>query len=345
MSKNALRDRILKNSKIEFTSTVADSKFFNEKDVIPTSVPGINIALSGTLDGGLTPGVTMIAGPSKHFKTGFGLLMIKAFLTKYTDGIVLFYDSEFGSPQSYFQAYGIPLDSVIHTPITDIEQLKHDLVTQLQSLGRDDHVMIFIDSVGNLASKKEIEDALEGKSVADMTRAKAIKSLFRMITPHLVIKDIPLIAINHTYKTMEMYSKDVVSGGTGSYYNSDNIWIVGRQQDKDGKDLQGFNFTIRVEKSRYVKEQSKIPIAISFENGIFRWSGLFDLALEAGMITNPKQGWYAVGNAEKNVRRDDIEGDDEFMSALIEDDQFKEFVKNKYQLSMENLLDDKEASE
>jgi hypothetical protein len=49
--------------------------------------------------------------------------------------------------------------------------------------------------------------------VADMTRAKQIKSLFRMVTPHLTMKDIPMIVVNHTYKTMEMFAKDVVGGG------------------------------------------------------------------------------------------------------------------------------------
>ena len=78
--------------------------------------------------------------------------------------------------------------------------MKHDVMQQLNNFERDDHVMIIVDSVGNLASKKEVEDALDGKSVADMTRAKQMKSLFRMITPHLTIKDINAIVVNHTYK-------------------------------------------------------------------------------------------------------------------------------------------------
>ena len=64
-------------------------------------------------------------------------------------------------------------------------------MSQLNDLERTDQVMIIVDSVGNLASKKEVDDALDGKSVADMTRAKQMKSLFRMITPHLTLKDIP----------------------------------------------------------------------------------------------------------------------------------------------------------
>ena len=148
------------------------SKFFTKKDMIPTSIPVVNVALSGRLDGGLTPGLTMWAGPSKHFKTAFSLLMAKAYQDKYEDAVILFYDSEFGTPQSYFDSFGIDTERVIHTPITDVEQLKFDVMNQLKEIERGDHVIIVIDSIGNLASKKEVEDALEQKSVGDMTRAK-----------------------------------------------------------------------------------------------------------------------------------------------------------------------------
>ena len=167
--------------------------------MIPTSIPIVNVALSGRLDGGLTPGLTMWAGPSKHFKTAFSLLMAKSYLDKYPDAALLFYDSEFGTPQSYFQSFGIDMDRVLHTPITDIEQLKFELMQQLNNVERGEHLIIVIDSIGNLASKKEVEDALDQKSVADMTRAKQNKSLFRMVTPHLSLKDIPMVVVNHTY--------------------------------------------------------------------------------------------------------------------------------------------------
>jgi RecA/RadA recombinase len=209
----SLRNKILKNTTSEHTAILEDSKIYSKKDMITTSVPMINVALSGSIDGGLTPGVTMIAGPSKHFKTGFALLMASSFLRKYKDGVVLFYDSEFGTPQSYFKTFNIPLDSVVHTPITDVEELKHDLSVQLKELTRDDKVIIIIDSIGNLASRKETEDAEEGKAVADMTRARALKSFFRIITAKLTLKDIPMIVVNHTYKEIGLYPKDIVGGG------------------------------------------------------------------------------------------------------------------------------------
>jgi len=209
----SILDKIKKNSSIKESAILSKSKFFNDKDMITTAVPIVNVALSGKLDGGLTPGLTMWAGPSKHFKTAFSLLMAKSYLDKYEDSALLFYDSEFGTPQSYFDSFGIDTNRVLHTPLTDIEQLKFDVMTQLTQLERTDKLIIIIDSIGNLASKKEVEDALAEKSVADMSRAKQIKSLFRMVTPHLSMKDIPMIVVNHTYMEIGMFPKAIVGGG------------------------------------------------------------------------------------------------------------------------------------
>ena len=339
----SLKDRLIKNSTIDLTSTLSESKVYGKKDMIPTVVPMINVALSGTMDGGLTPGLTVLAAPSKHFKTAFSLLMAAAYLKKYPEGIVLFYDSEFGTPESYFSMFGVPLESVVHTPITDIEELKFDVMKQLKEIKREDKVMIIVDSVGNLASKKEVEDALNEKSVADMSRAKQLKSLFRMVTPHLSLKDIPMVVVNHIYMTQEMYSKPVVSGGTGIYYSADNIWIIGRQQEKEDKDVVGYHFIINVDKSRYVKEKSKIPITVTYDSGINKWSGLLDLALEGGYVTKPKMGWYATvdretGEVGPNKRAADIVDNGEFWKAIFDNTDFAGWIEKKYRSPHSNIM-------
>lgn len=336
----SLRQKLQKNSTIKETNILTESKFFNTKDLIQTSVPALNVALSGKLDGGLTPGLTVFAGPSKHFKTAFAMLLTKAYLDKYDDAMVLFYDSEFGAPQGYFDSFGIDTDRVLHTPITDIEQLKHDVMSQLNGIERGDHVLIIVDSVGNLASKKEVEDALEGKSVADMTRAKQMKSLFRMITPHLTIKDIPAVVVNHTYKEIGLFPKDVVSGGTGIYYSADNIFIIGRQQEKQGTDVVGYNFIINVEKSRFVREKSKIPVEVTWEGGISKWSGLLDMALESGHVVKPSNGWYQVaanGEDGKKYRTKDTHSK-EFWLPILQDDTFYDWIKTRYEISTGDML-------
>jgi RecA/RadA recombinase len=340
-----LKEKLIKNSTIKATSTLTDSKVYGKKDMIRTSVPMLNVALGGSIDGGITPGLTMLAGPSKHFKSGFSLLLAKSYLNKYPDGAILFYDSEFGTPQEYFDQFGIDMDQVIHTPIMDVEQLKFDIMKQLDELTRDDHVMIIIDSVGNLASKKEVDDAMDGKSVADMSRAKQMKSLFRMVTPHLSMKDIPMIAVNHTYKEIGLYPKDIVGGGTGAMYSSDTVWILGRQQEKDGNEISGYHFIINVEKSRYVKEKSKIPISISWDGGINKWSGLLECALEHGSVIKPKVGWYSIPGGEKSFREKQIINNSEFWKDIFKTTDLAEFIKNKYKIGTSRKMDYADESE
>ena len=336
-------DKLKKNTTIKDSSILAKSKFFTEKDVIPTDVPMVNVALSGSLDGGLTPGLTMLAGPSKHFKTAFALLLASSYMKKYKDAVVLFYDSEFGTPQKYFETFDIDMTRVLHTPITDIEELKHDIMNQLQGLEKNDRVIIVIDSIGNLASRKEVEDSLEGKSVADMTRAKQIKSLFRMITPHLTIKDVPMVVVNHTYKEIGMFPKDIVGGGTGSYYSADTIWILGRQQEKTGGEITGYNFIINIEKSRFVKEKSKVPITVSFDGGIQKYSGLLEIAIEGGFVQKPAAGWYAkvdpkTGEIDGNKVREADTNDKEFWKDILKSEKFKEYVKQKYSIAYGSIM-------
>jgi len=330
-------DKLKKNSKIKETETLSQSRFFNENEMVPTDVPMVNVALSGSINGGVMPGLTVLAGPSKHFKTSFALLMAGAYLNAKPDAVMLFYDSEFGSPQSYFEQFGIDTDRVLHTPIANVEELKFDLVNQLEEIDREDDVVIVIDSIGNLASKKELDDALAEKGVADMSRAKSLKGLFRMVTPYLTKKEVPLLAINHTYKEIGLFPKDIVGGGTGIYYSADNIWILGRQQEKQGTEVVGYNFIINVEKSRYVKEKSKIPIGVSWEGGVQKYSGLLDIALAGGYVVKPSNGWYqkvdtttgeVIGNKVRT--KDTLSG--EFWEPVFESTDFAEFLEKTYKI-------------
>ena len=340
----SIMDKLKKNSKIKTTDILSESIFFGEQDFVKTNVPMINVALSGDTEGGLTSGLTVLAGPSKHFKTSFALLMASAYLKEHSDAVLLFYDSEFGSPQSYFESFDIDPTRVLHTPITDVEQLKFDLVGQLENIDRSDKVCIVIDSIGNLASKKELEDALNEKSVADMSRAKALKGLFRMVTPYLTMKNVPLLAVNHTYQEIGLFPKAVVSGGTGIYYSADNIWIIGRKQEKVGMEIKGYHFVINVEKSRFVREKSKVPISVTWEGGIETYSGLLDVALAGNYVAKPSNGWYCRVDKEtgelldpKVRAKDTIEK--EFWDPIFEGTDFKKFIKSQYQIGHKPMLD------
>ena len=340
----SIMDKLKKNSKIKSTDILSDSKFFNEKTMTPTDVPMVNVALSGSIDGGLAPGLLVLAGPSKHFKTSFALLMAGAYLKQYPDAVMLFYDSEFGSPQSYFEQFGIDTKRVLHTPITNVEELKFDIMGQLEGMDRNDNVIIVIDSIGNMASKKEMEDAINEKSVADMSRAKALKGLFRMTTPYLAMKNIPLIAVNHTYMEIGLFPKAIVGGGTGIYYSADNIWILGRRQNKTGTEVTGYDFVINVEKSRFVKEKSKIPVSVSWDGGVEKYSGLLDVGLAGNYVGKPSNGWYChidreTGELVDPKYREKDTKTAQFWDPIFNNTDFKEFVKKQYSIGHASLID------
>ena len=146
-----------------------------------------------------------------------------------------------------------------------------------------------------------------------------------------------------SHNTQELYSKPIVSGGTGVYLSADNIYILGRQQEKEGTEIVGYNFIINVEKSRHVREKSKIPISVKFEGGLSTWSGLIDMALESGHVVKPSNGWYSKMNSatgeieDKKYRLKDTDTKD-FWSSILTDKSFQEWIKVNYQISNGNMI-------
>lgn len=142
----------------------------------------------------------------------------------------------------------------------------------------------------------------------------------------------------------------VVTHNTGSYYSADNIFILGRQQDKDGTELLGYNFIINVEKSRYVREKSKIPVSVKFDGGISRWSGLLDMALESGHVIKPSNGWYSKVNTqsgeieEKKYRIKDTDTK-EFWLPILMNKSFQDWVQSNYQIANGAIISDDSINE
>lgn len=328
-------------------SAILESSEYAEKPILCTmSVAIANVMLSGELDGGLRAGLTQVIGDSRTFKTNFCLMLVKSYLDKYADAICVFLDNEFGAAQ-YFEPMGIDKSRVIHIPVMDIEDLKQRTVSMLQEVENKDHVIFFLDSLSQIASLKETDDAISGKVVADMTRAKMINSYMRIITPRFTMKNIPFIFINNYYDdTSSPYAEPIIKGGAQVFLSSDTIFFVTRSQVKDeDKSLTGWNFNYSIMKSRTVKEKSKFSIEVLYNGGINSNSSLFDLAMDAGFIIAPKQGWYQITLpgmiSDKSVRRKDIEGNQGFFDTLITNKDFKAYIKKRYALSSGEFFEDK----
>lgn len=341
--KNALLDSIIKNSKIKEASSLEKSKYMGGQKSLKTSIPIFNIALSGRLDKGLSAGLGVLAAPSKHFKSLMGLILVKDYLDTHPDGVCVFYDSEFGSSMEYFKSVGVDTTRVVHKPISNLEEFKVDIANLLETVQYDDNVIILMDSYGNLASRKESEDALSGNEAQDMTRAKVGKGVFRIITPKLIMKNIPMIVINHVYQEIGMFPKTIISGGTGILYSANWAWIIGKRQVKTGKELDGFEFVINIEKSRHVIEKSQFILNVGFNSGIYKYSGLLEVAEKTGFIVKPSNGWYAhKDDPEKKYRKADLPT---LFDMLLLDPEFNDAVQKAYSLEGTKLIDETEIME
>lgn len=335
-------------------SCVQESSIFSESDVyntiVSTETPiyNLNLALSGKMYGegsGLLRGSIVFAGPSKTFKTLCALLCLKAFLDSDETAVGLIYDSEFSITNEYLSSFGLDTKRIFITPVTDLEKLKNDLINQIDSIEKNEKVMILIDSVGNLASIKEIQNSKDEKSEqVDLTRAKSLKGLYRMVVPRLNLKNITMISVQHTYNTLDIYSKPVVGGGTGSVYASNTVILFTRRKNPN-KEEEGIEFVMTIDKSRHILEGTKLPLTIPKSSIIKKYSGLFDLAVEYNFITQ-SGAWYEINClAEyqgKKIRKKEVENSKEFWDKIFTETNFKETVENAVNVSQDqsSLFDD-----
>lgn len=347
-----LMQKMLKAGSVSGSALMSESVFFNEKDVVSTSLPILNVAFSGEIDGGFSSGLTILSGESKTFKTNFALYCLKSYLDKYKEGMGIIYDTEYGITVDGLRSFGIDPSRVLHVPVEHVEQLKFDFVKKLENIERGDKVCFLVDSIGQISSKKEVDDAHDEKSVADMTRAKAIRSLLRLITLQLVKKDLPCFMINHVYTEIgAMYPKTIIPGGTSVTYSSNQIFVITKSQEKgsDGE-LDGWNFNLNIFKSRSVMEKSKFSVQVMYDGGIQKYSGMLDLALLSGDVIKPKVGWYQLVDREtgeiigSSFRAKDF-AKDEIAGVVIQRPEFKEFVKNKFKLSVGSMTNEENFEE
>lgn len=196
--------------------------------------------------------------------------------------------------------------------ISNAFEVKHSVLKIIEDSNGSDKWLINIDSIGNLASKKEMMDAIAGKDVADMTRAKDLKSLFRTTLAKAFDKRIPITLINHEYDSQGFIPQKIISGGKGGRLAATVTLEFTKSQLKKDKDSPVIGAIIRVKavKNRIAIEGKTIIFWIFFKGGILRHSGLDDLMCEYGIAKR------IIINKKKGL---EIEGEQYSLSALLSD--------------------------
>jgi len=263
-------------------------KEIKEKTFITTGVYLLDAALSGRLLGGgiATNRITAFAGESgagKSFlaysvsrhaqKAGYSVIYID------TEQAVDLEDlPKFGIDSSLDKFRLIRSNKVEDVNIT-LTQLVEELKEQKLAGYELPKLLIVLDSLGQMASNKEKSDLLKGDIKQDMTKAKALGSMFRSINTDLGYLDIPMLVCNHTYLTLDLFPAEKLKGGNGLLYSASVIGFMSKSKLKTGEEddmdlgQSGITVLFKTSKNRLAKPK-KIRFDISFANGMNPYTGL-----------------------------------------------------------------------
>jgi len=285
------------------TSFILSDDEFPVKRYISTGNYMLNALISADPFLGAPTGRSIkLAGQKGVGKTFVGLELMKNALNIHKDYIGQILDSEFANNDNRAQRErGLPTEQILWTGIDTIEKTKTEIITQLDNLVKGDDCVMLIDSIGMLPSEKElIESRTTVAEKRDMTRAQALKSLFRTITMPLGYKDVLLVAINHVYAaTGSFIPHDVVAGGGGPAYGTSIIVIMSKSALKDGDEVVGSVIRAKTEKNRFAREKAEIRFNIEFSGGINLYSGLLEFCIDEELLVVPKGGMPKSGDIHK----------------------------------------------
>lgn len=195
-------------------STISEIDHF-----IPTGNYHLNACLTGSLFGGYPNNrAVALAGPSGTGKTYLTLNAVKQ--AQDLGYYIVYYDSENAVDRDLVEKFGIDSTKFRYEPCNTVQEFRSSVTALADTLIAQQNkglaipkVMIILDSAGNLATQKEIDDAKSGSDKADMTRSKLLKSTFRILMTKLGIVKVPFIFTNHTYQTQDLFSQTVSGGG------------------------------------------------------------------------------------------------------------------------------------
>ncbi|MDB9900005.1 DNA recombination/repair protein RecA [bacterium] len=338
--------------------SVMDQSTFSEvTEWIDTGNYNLNACVSGSLFGGWPNNRSCsVAGPSGTGKTYLILNSVKEAIDMGYS--VIFYDSEAAVDKTLMEKFGIDTTKVNYQPINTVQEFRTSVTTitgKMQEIkrsgGKTPKVMIILDSAGNLATAKEIEDARSGSEKSDMTRSKVLKSIFRIIMTPLADLKIPFIFTNHTYQTQSFISQQVAGGGTGPEYAASIVLFLGKAQLKEGGEKAGIIVNAKPNKNRFAKPHP-IKFHLHFSEGMNKYVGLEqyidweDIGIARGSIEKgvktPKataRGWICK-HIDDVVSNKDFFSDKVFTRDVLEKIDKKIYDLFNYNTSTELNVDE-----
>lgn len=297
---------VIKDSKNEYASLASEGIAAGDvESFVDTGSYIFNALVSGSIFGGIPSNkITALAGESGTGKTFFCLSVVRSFLDSDPDAGVIYFETESAISKQMIESRGIDSNRMVIFPVATIEEFRTQsvrIIDKFLEQPKDERkpLMFVLDSLGMLATNKEVQDASDDKNVRDMTKAQLVKSVFRILTLKLGKANIPMLVTNHTYDVVGSYvpTKEM-GGGSGLKYSASTIIFLSKKKEKDGTDLIGNIIKCEAKKSRLTREGSKIETRLFFDaRGLERHYGMLELGERAGLWKN------AAGRYEINGKK------------------------------------------
>lgn len=296
-------DVFKKLDKLNPDSTIlSESALSNVTDYIDTGCMVLNSIISGSLFGGVPVGrITGFTGPSQTGKTYIINKILAAAQKK--DIYPVIFDTEAAIDEGSTTGVGLDPTRVKYVPVHTVEDCRNQISAFLDSVvetGQQGKFIISIDSLGNLASQKELDDVEKGKTAADMgLRAKGLKSMMRILTYKAAKAGVTILFSNHTYEDPGAMFPTLVkqqSGGKGPVYLSSVLIQLARRDEKqdnsrdqdemlpEANKYSGVTLRALTVKNRFVPPFLQCEMYLNYKSGLDKYSGLKELAVNHGVV-------------------------------------------------------------
>ena len=299
------------------SALLSESSLSVVSEYIDTGSMALNAIVSGSLHKGIPKGrITGLVGPTGSGKTLILNKIIANAQKADPDVWGVVWDTENAYDPQMAINVGANPNKIRVNPVGTVEECRNQIVTFIDKIIAEPSlhgkIIIGIDSLGNLASAKEMADAEKGKDAVDMgMRAKALKSMMRVLTHKCAKANITLIFTNHIYDDPgSMYPSLIKSqaGGKGPLYLASLLIQLAVTQEKmeaDDKEefipmanrVKGINMRALTVKNRFVPPFLETTLYLNFKTGLYKYSGLLEMAEAYGVVT--KEGNTYLSNGEK----------------------------------------------
>ena len=292
----------------EFSPMVSflDNAMSNVDSFEDTGCYILNALVSGKLRGGFPEArMSLLAAESSTGKT-YIALQTAAHAQKAGKQVVIF-DSEFAIDNEFATNLGLDTSKIIYFPVKTVEQCKnavYKFLSNVYDLGLMGQFFIIIDSLGAMISEMDYKRMEKNSDSKDMgSYAQSMKALIKACNNLAGQTQTTIICTNHVYDDpAAMFTKVVkpMPGGKAVRYLPTTLVQLSANAVKEGdkdrkieeKAAAGSHGEVGMEvrgltvKNRICKPLIQGNMFISFENGLSKYYGLMDLALELGALKN-----------------------------------------------------------